>query len=258
MLLEGKKCEKEDGMKYLISITGIVIAVLFIASMAFAEIRVISVKGDAAYKKSGKWLNLRKGQKLGDGTLISTGAGSRAVLAVDKSMLRVKQLTTMKVYAHKITKKGSNTHVGIKYGSINARIKRVGKLKTRFKVSTPVATSSVRGTEENIFYGVRTGMLVHAPSGTVWAGNNKGVFTRLTGDRKFNLPAGKGAPRPLLWWLQDKSWIPIYPDNLTDAEKDFFNNFGGDLGAGPQNPGDVLDQQLEGMASVNLIVNWIE
>ncbi len=244
-------------MRHLISITGIVIAVLFIASMAFAEIRVISVKGDAAYKKSGKWLDLRKGQKLGDGTLISTSARSNAVLAVDKSVLRVRQLTTMKVYAHKITKKGSATHVGVKYGSINARIKRVGKLKTKFKVSTPVATSSVRGTEENLFYGVKTGMLTDVPSGTIWAGNNKGVFARLTGNSRFHLKPGQGKPNPLLLWLQNKSQGSIYPDNLSDAEKDFFNNFGGDMGAESQNPGDVLDEKLKGMATVNLIIEWI-
>jgi len=249
--------DKEDGMRRLTTTVGVVIAVIFITGMVFAEIRVVTVKGDAAYKRAGKWLNLKKGKRLAEGTLISTGARSSAVLAVDKSVLRVRQLTTMKVYAHKITKSGSDTHVGVKYGSVNARIKRVGKLKTRFKVSTPVATSSVRGTEENVFYGVRTGMLTHAPSGTLWVGNNKGVFSRITGNMKFNLPSGKGSPNPLLLWLQNKSQVPIFPDNLTDPEKDFYSNFGGDLGSEPQNPGQVLDQQLKGMASVNLVIEWV-
>ena len=105
-------------------------AFFFAAGTAYPAIYVVSVKGDAAYAEGKAWRPLAKGMAVREGTRVSTGVNSTAVLNIDDHILTVKPLTMIKVYRNSLTRKTSDNTIGLKYGTVNARIKRVAALKT--------------------------------------------------------------------------------------------------------------------------------
>src|SRR5208337_1312397 len=140
----------------------IITAVIFFSTSGlFAEIKVISVKGSVAYREGRSWAALKQGQVLQEGVKISTGANSSAELRLNaiNHTVTIKPFTMIQVFS-KTDAESSDTHIGLKRGNIIARVPRDEKVKTIFKVSTPIATSSVRGTAEDIAYGPDTGMLI--------------------------------------------------------------------------------------------------
>lgn len=194
---------------------------VFAYSSAYSEIVVKSVTGDVVYKDESQWKSLNAGQVLREGTKISTGVRSSAVISIDNSMLRVQQLTMIKIFRNRTVKDSENTHIGLKYGSLNARVKRISTLKTSFKITTPVATSSVRGTEENVSYGPKTGMVIRVVEGTVAGENSDGVSEFISGNSVFRLGPGDTRPRHLLTDLRDRTLNPIIDTYITGSEKDF-------------------------------------
>jgi hypothetical protein len=126
----------------------LVVTALFLAGAAFAEIRVVSVKGTAAYKTAGQWTPLQAGTVLAVGTKVSTGVRSNVVINVNKHTVTVYPLTIMKISDSVETNTSSSTKIGLRRGAVRTKIARNARIKTVFKVSTPVATSSVRGSEQ--------------------------------------------------------------------------------------------------------------
>jgi len=239
----------------------IVISVIFICSYAFSEIRVSSVRGSVLYKTGRDWKPLRRGMKLREGTKISTGARSAAVIQIDNHRLTVRQLTMMKISRNRVTKKSSNTRIGLKYGRLNARVKRIKTLKTSFKVMTPVATSSVRGTEEEIFYGSKTGMRVWVLDGAVELGNpfiaSRFIRGHSPSRAVFQLKTGAIKPMNLLSVVRNASFVRIYSNNITDDEKSFHEIAGDELFDNSDGAIEFLDLFLRGGASIVTIeVIW--
>ena len=76
------------------------ITMTFIIGVATAEgaIRVISTKGQCAYKKGRTWAPLRGGVVIPVGSKVSTGVRSQAILMVDDHKVTIKPLTMMKIY----------------------------------------------------------------------------------------------------------------------------------------------------------------
>jgi hypothetical protein len=129
------------------------LALVFTLTTVNAAVLVVSTRGEAAYRDGAAWKPLAKGQTIKEGTMVMTGVNSQAVLNIDDNLLTVKPLTTIKVLKNSFTKSSSDNVIGLKNGSVNARVKRIGTLKTRFNIVTPVATSSVRGTDETVSHG---------------------------------------------------------------------------------------------------------
>ena len=96
--------------------------------------------------------------KLAQGTKISTGVNSNVVLNINGDEITIRQMTMIKIEENSLSTTESNTKIGLKRGGLNARVAKLKTLKTSFKISTPVATSSVRGTWEEVFYGPGMGM----------------------------------------------------------------------------------------------------
>ncbi len=126
----------------------VIVAVFFFTISAFAEIRVISVKGTASYKAGGGWVPLAAGAALAPGTKVSTGVRSRVEIRINRHTVVVEPLTIMKISESTETNKSSTTRIGLRRGAIRTDVARDARIKTVFKVSTPVATSSVRGTRQ--------------------------------------------------------------------------------------------------------------
>ena len=74
-----------------------VLCVLLFAAQSFADIKVISVKGQAKYKIKRRWINLSPGLKLKQGTKISTGINSKVLLKINESTLTIKQMSMIKI-----------------------------------------------------------------------------------------------------------------------------------------------------------------
>ena len=206
-------------MKRTIFITAFITAVVFTCGTAYSAILVKSTKGDVAFKQGKQWKPLRNGQKLAEGTKISTGIRSSVLINIDGNMLKVRQLTMMKIFRNKTTAKGLRTHIGLKYGSLNARVKKLKKLKTSFKITTPVATSSVRGTEEDVSYGARMGMIIDVIHGSVIGENLNGVKNLISGRSRFQL--GHNSPRPqgLLFAVQGQTlFVTANPFSTPDEQ----------------------------------------
>ena len=124
----------------------IAVTMLFIASApAFSAITVVSARGETGVLEKGKAVPLKAGMPVKEGSTIVTGVNSEVVLDIDGSKLTLRSLTTMKVMHNSTTATSSDTRVAMKRGSVVSEVKKIHNVKTSFKVSTPVATSSVAG-----------------------------------------------------------------------------------------------------------------
>jgi len=193
---------------------------LFITTLLYAEMTVIKVEGSAAYKDGNTWQLIKVNQKLPEGIKISTGANSYVDIKLNSKnhTMQVKPYSMVQVFSNE-TITEANTNVGLKRGSINAKVPRDANVKTVFKVTSPVATSSVRGTEENISYGPDTGMVVEVLSGEVEAKNNSGRSNLLTGRQKFVQAGQSGQPNHIMKDIRDVSIVQVSAHGLTPEEK---------------------------------------
>lgn len=194
--------------------------ILFCISSSFAAIRVVSVKGQAAFKTGNQWNQLRSGMGLPVGAKVSTGADSTVVLKIDDHTVTIKPLSMMKIYENSVKKEERNTRIGLRRGSIRARVSREKRIRTTFKVSTPVATSSVRGTEEEISYGPNNGMVVRVIEGNVWGANKNGIRKIVKGRLKFHQKNENPLPEPLIDEVRERAFVYVYDSNITRDEKE--------------------------------------
>jgi len=241
-------------MKLFNTLLVVTVALVFTASSAFAAITVVSVKGDALYSDGGAYKPLKKGQQLKEGTRIQTGTKSQAVLDIDGHIVTIKALTLIKVYKNIATQDASTNSIGLKYGSINARVKKLPKVKTSFLITTPVATSSVRGTEQNTSNGPLFGMQVFVPEGQLNVmsnGENRNVRGGLGYNKKEGDPRSDNVSNP----MQNSFIGRLNPNNLTDEERDILNQYGDQLVDSTQTPADILDN-TEGNTMLYMNLIW--
>jgi hypothetical protein len=203
----------------LLSIANILFLLLTISS-SFAETTVTSVKGQAKYKTGNQWIDLKTGMKLAQGTKISTGVNSTVVLNINGSEVTVKQMTMIKIEESMQNSSESNTTIGLKRGSLNARVAKLKTLKTSFKISTPVTTSSVRGTWEDFSFGPGMGAKIIVLEGVILAENNHGAGNLVRGKLEFTQGNHSSMPGNIAGNLIDGTKGGLV-GNLTDAEKQY-------------------------------------
>jgi hypothetical protein len=239
----------------LINVTIAAISILFFTAVLHAEISVIKVEGSAAYKEGNKWIPLRTNQKLSEGVKISTGANSFAELKLNSQnhTIRIKPFSMLQVFS-KESKTDTNTHIGLKRGGIMAKVPREGKVKTIFKVSSPIATSSVRGTEENISYGPDTGMVIEVIKGVVEGSNTLGRSNVLTGRQKFIQKYSFAQALHILQDVRNSSIIQVYGNGLT-AEEIASMLYSNDQVGSPDGDVSILGNQTQN-AKVNVNIIW--
>lgn len=134
-----------------LSVVFVALAAAFCAVNASAlEATVVSVKGKVEIQEAGLWVSLEEGDTVEKGTIISTGFNSEAVLSVKESNFTLGPLTRITV--EDLTSAGAkdNTQLFIDSGSISVAVDSAEGRRTGFKVRSPVATASVRGTEFKI------------------------------------------------------------------------------------------------------------
>ncbi len=226
-----------------------------ISSEAFAKITVISVRGRVAYKTGRSWVPLKKGMKLTEGVKISTGVRSYAVLRLNKNVMRVRPLTMIKIYQNQLTKNSSRTRIGLKRGSLRARIKKGQRIRTVFRVSTPVATSSVRGTEEEISYGPGRGFRVAAITGTIEGRSRNGTRKHITGRQQYRQRSGSSTSDDILGETRGRCFGSVHDPNISPDEQGSLNNNPDLLDDAAGGAVDTVDSILPD-AEVNLNIIW--
>lgn len=194
-----------------------------------SDVRVIDISGTAAYKDQRQWKAMKKGQTLKEGTKISTGARSSVQLKIDNATVTIRQLSMVRINRNLVTGGSTSTNLGLRYGKINARIDRIKKLRTDFRISTPVATSSVRGSEKEISSGPGWGTQIRVFHGEIGASTKLGTSNILRKGMLFHLKPGSPRPSPLLLAMWRKYITRVNPDDLTDEEKQILERFGDDL-----------------------------
>jgi hypothetical protein len=126
------------------------IAALALASAAYALDPVASVRevtGKVETMAPGaKWAAAKAGQLLSKGAQVATGFRSSATLQLGDSLLTVKPLTQMTV--EKLIQTGNlvKTELYLRVGKVKADVVTPQGLKNDFKLKSPTATASVRGT----------------------------------------------------------------------------------------------------------------
>ncbi|MCR5217931.1 FecR family protein [Treponema sp.] len=112
-----------------------------IAASAF-DVTFISVSGKVEFQDGGIWVKAQSGDVIEQGTVISTGYKSSAVIKSQNSTFTIGPMT--RITLEKLARQGGkeNTQLFIDSGSIQSDVKSGNK----FKVRSAVATASVRGT----------------------------------------------------------------------------------------------------------------
>ena len=136
---------------------------------------VVAVKGKAEIKQGGKWIPAKAGNKITSGLMISTGFKSELTLKIDGSVITVKPMTRLTIEEIAEKNETVSSEVYLNVGSVKADVKPASTKKVEFKVKTPVATASVRGTSGEIS---SDGLLI-GTSGSWSYVNNGGIETRV-------------------------------------------------------------------------------
>ena len=132
----------------------VLLLVLFSTSIIFAatDVAVVnSVVGKVEVQVNDSWIQLKNGDILTSGSIISTGFKSSAVLYIGKSLIEVRALTRLTIEEIVEQNQNYNTTMFLDAGNIKADIKKSENKRVGFKVRTSVATASVRGTSGEIY-----------------------------------------------------------------------------------------------------------
>lgn len=128
---------------------------IFSISFSFAastDVAIVnSVVGKVEVQVNESWIQVKNGDILSSGSVISTGFKSSAVLYIGDSLIEVRALTRLTIEEIVEQNQNYNTTMYLDAGSIKADIKKSENKRVGFKVRTSVATASVRGTSGEIY-----------------------------------------------------------------------------------------------------------
>lgn len=112
------------------------------------EVTVVRVTPPAQKLIPGsEWTVLQAGDTLGEQTVLRTGLGAEVVLNFsDRGEVTVSGPCKMGIREFRTADRSSTARVGLKYGTVRAQV-RPGSGENDWRVATPVATLSVRGSE---------------------------------------------------------------------------------------------------------------
>jgi hypothetical protein len=131
----------------------LVFALLFAAAWAYSATSIQDavfsvVNGKVEYQAQGaQWKPARVGDHVTKGTVISTGFKSNAVIKVGPTSISLKPVTRLTLEELIKTEGGTQTSLYLLAGRVNADVPPQAGETTEFKVTSPTATASVRGTK---------------------------------------------------------------------------------------------------------------
>ena len=202
------------------------LALAFVAanSALALEATVVSTSGKVEIQRGNSWVPLNKGDVVYGGAVISTGFKSSAELNIQGSKVQLGPLTRITIEKLVSTSTKNESSIYLDSGKIDANVNKADGKRTGFKVSTPVATASVRGT----FISMTAGGLFSTGSGLAALAPSESSAPRITDtpseftppDTKSNvftsvkeISGGKGIPVSAgeSSSLDASTGLPVYP-----------------------------------------------
>ncbi len=168
---------------------------LFAALSLFADVTATAVKGVVGVLASGKLQPVSVDMRLRDDATIVTGANSELTITVNNGTLTFKSLTTARLSGIAKTDTSSSAAVALKSGTVVSSVKQIQGLKTNFTVTTPVGTSSVRGTTHAVSYSAERGMGVSVSSGVVTVSSARGAARPVAAGRNYEQAQSASPPQ---------------------------------------------------------------
>ena len=155
------------------------------AALFAADVTLVSVSGTVEIREpGGAWMPASAGQVVSTRSWISTGFGSRAKISAGGMELTLQPLTRASISSLTESDDSTSTRVSLQTGRVRATRPAATRSTRRsidFRVSTPVATAAVRGTDfelspdrlityEGLVSYTQGGVIVLSPGGTFsWA-----------------------------------------------------------------------------------------
>lgn len=134
-------------MKKSLGILILCIAGIFPLAAAALTATITEVAGKVECKLPGTdWKTAKAGDVLPAGSFISTGFKSTAILKTESAMLTVKPVTRLSLEELIKSEGTSKTQMFLMTGRVKAEVTPKDGEKAEFKVKSPTATASVRGT----------------------------------------------------------------------------------------------------------------
>ena len=134
------------------TISLLLIAGAFFTTQAFAapmQAKIKSVTGKVELKSGDSWIQLKTGDIVKKGDVISTGFKSEAVITANEATFTLGALTRITFDELVSGTSKDKTSINLESGSVKADVSHQTK-KADFTVRTPSATASVRGTSFSI------------------------------------------------------------------------------------------------------------
>lgn len=124
------------------------VLLVLILPQLFGQAVVREATGKVEIKsRTGSWQKAAAGMEVANGSTISTGFNSTAILDMEGSILQIKPLTRMLLEELVKTRDTISADLFLKVGKVKAEVKSVEGRVLNFKLRSPVATAAVRGTE---------------------------------------------------------------------------------------------------------------
>lgn len=127
-----------------------ILASVTVFSVSALEAQVLSVKGKVEVQQGNNWVAVKVGDTIAKGAVISTGFKSEAILKVKESKFTLAPLTRITIEQLASTEAKDETQLYVDSGNVSFNVKKSDNKKVGFKVRSPVATASVRGTEGSL------------------------------------------------------------------------------------------------------------
>jgi len=135
---------------------------------------IASLKGDVKIRetKSSKYISAYKGQMLKSGNWIRTGNGVfLSIIFLDGTNVKIHQKTEVEIKSSRLTAKELKTNMYIAEGEALSNVNKQGN--GSFKIETPTAVASVKGTEFGVSYDFNnSSTILKVISGEVEFGND--------------------------------------------------------------------------------------
>ncbi len=212
-----------------------------------ADAKVVSVKGKVEVQKNGAWVALTEGESLEKGALVSTGFNSQAVIRMNNNALvTLAPLTRITIEQLAETDKKEETRLFMDSGNVKFKVSHTGSRRSDFKVRSPVATASVRGTEGVIY---ATGLL-SVSDGLVSLGQPESSSAQIAGDASDFVPqeGESTAFTPTSEVSDSSNGIPVYKGQTAVTD-----SYTGEQTA-PQTVAKTQSHNLTGITSPQAVV----
>ena len=196
-------------MKYYCSIF-LLFSFLYPANVVAA---IASLKGDVKIREieSAKYVSAYKGQMITNGNWIKTGEGVfLSVIFLDGTNIKIHQKTEIEIKSSRITAKELKTNMYIAEGEAWSKVNKQGN--GSFKIETPTAVASVKGTEFDITYDFNnSSTMLKVISGQVEFGND--VIGNILANAMEGSEINKDTKEPSKYSITNDD-IPKWTENI--------------------------------------------